>query len=122
MSTSKRAPANLGRAGKALWREVTETWTLRPDECRVLEHAARELDLLERLEAELAEGSITVRGSHNQPVVNGIVTEVRQHRAAFTSLMRFLALPDNEERAEQKATDRSDQMRKLANLRWQRGA
>ncbi|WP_028924496.1 hypothetical protein [Pseudonocardia acaciae] len=117
---SKRAPAGLGSAGRSFWKEITELYELRPDEHRVLEQAARELDLIARLEAELAEAPTMVRGSQGQLVINGMIQELRQHRSAFTSMMRFLKLPDEAEKEAQKAVDRSTEMRRIANIRHAR--
>lgn len=94
--TKPTTPKGLGAAGRALWSDVTGKYELRADEVRVLEDACRERDLIKRLEDELADASLIVKGSMGQQVVNPLVSELRQHRATCASLMRQLRLPDED--------------------------
>src|SRR4051794_28342793 len=91
-----KVPEGLATAGKALWSDVTGKYELRADELRVLEAAAFEADLINSLQASLAEAPMMVRGSMGQDVLNPVVSEVRQHRATFAALLRQLKLPDDE--------------------------
>jgi hypothetical protein len=115
------APDGLGKAGTTLWRDVAEggKYDLRPDELRLLEAACRQYDLLAMLEAalatDLADGRYKVRGSQGQDVINPLISEVRQHRMAFKSLLAGLNLPD--ENGEVEST-RSTHARKAAQSRW----
>lgn len=115
----KKAPAHLGTSARKLWREVTDTYDLRPDELRILEDACREMDLVDFLEAERSKDSFTtmVRGSQGQDVINPVFSELRQHRSALRQLLGQLKLPD-----ESGASSRSEQAREAANARWRRGA
>jgi hypothetical protein len=115
----KPAPARLGDKAKRLWSGVTDTYELRADELRVLEDACREIDLVERLEEELASASLVVKGSQGQPVANPLVQEIRQHRQVVKSLLGSLRLPDEDGRAQ---ASRSSSARDAANARWRRGA
>lgn len=114
---AKKSPAHLGSGARKLWREVTGTYELRPDELRILEDACREMDLIDFLEAErTADGfSVMVRGSQGQDVINPIFSELRQHRSALRQLLGQLKLPD-----EGGGEARSAQAREAANARWRR--
>lgn len=117
------APAKLGTKARGLWAAVTKTYDLRVDELRVLEDACREIDLIERLEGELREAKLVVKGSMGQPVANPLVQELRQHRGVLARLLAGLKLPDSEDgRAAAAAADRSSSAREAAHARWRRGA
>ena len=96
MTAKPTTPKGLGTSGAAFWRDVLAKYELRIDEQRVLEDACRERDLIARLEAELAGATLLTKGSMGQPVVNPLVSELRQHRGTFAALMRQLKLPDED--------------------------
>lgn len=108
------APKNMGAAGLDLWRKVTSQWTLRPDELRVLEDACREATLVDRIEKELSVAALMVKGSQGQWVISPLVSEVRQHRATLSSLLKQLKLPDEE----LDAGSRQTQAREAGASRW----
>ncbi|MBY0440976.1 MAG: hypothetical protein K2Q25_02375 [Mycobacteriaceae bacterium] len=110
-------PKKLQTSGAKLWRAVAAKYTLRPDELRVLEDACREADLIDQIQAGLAGEPLYMTGSMGQKVANPLFAEVRQHRATFASLMRQLALPDEESSAGG-GSPRSSAARKAANARW----
>lgn len=113
------APRGLKAAGRKLWRDVTGKFELDVDEERLLEQACRELDLIARLDAAIDgdEFELTVEGSMGQQVTNPLLTEVRQHRNTFASLVGKLSLP-----SEDGAASASSSARALAQKRWKRGA
>lgn len=112
------APAGLGPAGAALWSDITSGYGLRADELRVLEAACRQADLIVVLDEGLVGADLLVRGSQGQMVINPIISEVRQHRAALARLLAQLKLPD-EDSGEGAGTGRSSSSaRALANARW----
>lgn len=116
-----KQPTGLGAKARALWRAITTAYTLRPDELSILEDICREVDLIERLETELREGPLTVRGSMGQQVASPLVQEIRQHRAVKARLLGGLALPDEDKGNSEAA--RSQAGRELVTLRWgRRGA
>jgi hypothetical protein len=116
---STTAPTGLGSAGKALWRGIAGVYDLRADELRVLEDAASEADLVELLKVGMVDAPLTVKGSQGQEVINPLVSELRQHRATLSALLRQLKLPDE---GQSEATI-SNQARAAANARWsKRGA
>ena len=113
------SPKGLSKAGAALWADVTAVYELRPDEVRVLEDACRERDLIARLEEQLAQAELLVKGSMGQVVINPLVSELRQHRATFAALIRQLKLPDEGEGSEQGGA-LSAKNRAAAQARWAR--
>jgi len=59
-----RAPAGLGKAGRALWREVNREFGLAPHESAILIQVCRVIDRLDAIELELSGASLTVEGQH----------------------------------------------------------
>jgi hypothetical protein len=114
---SQRLPSGLGKAGRALWKSITDDNDLRPDELRMLEDAAREVDLIATMDAarEAPDFELIVRGSMGQDVINPLVAELRQHRSTVASLLKSLKLSD-----ENTAESRSASARAAANARWAR--
>ena len=112
-------PKGLTAAGGSLWADVVDKYELRPDERRILEDACRERDMIARLEASMAEAELLVKGSMGQVVINPLVSELRQHRATFASLMRQLKLPDEGEGSDQGGA-LSAKNRAAAQARWAR--
>lgn len=117
--TKPPAPAQLKAKAKRLWTDVTEAYDLRSDELRILEDACREVDIVERLEAEFRTEPTMVKGSMGQLVASPLLQELRQHRAVCARLLGMLKLPDEDGRARESV---SNNARKAANARWSRGA
>lgn len=113
-----KPPAGLQSAGMALWGQITGKYDLRADERTILEHACREVDLIESLSTALAEGDLMVKGSMGQPIVNPIVGELRQHRNTLGTLLGKLKLPDDD--TSDSAGRVSAQARAAAQARWSR--
>jgi len=111
----------FGADGSALWDEIAgnATYILRPDEERLLTLACRQLDVIAALREAFAENpDYTVLGSMKQPVINPLIQEQRQAAAGFASLMRQLGIPDDEERAKQRADKVSQEMGEKGKLSW----
>ena len=106
-----RMPARLGPEGKALWEAITTLHTdLGPDALRTLTDACREADLVQRLEDELRDAPLMVRGAQGQLVASPLLTEVRQHRSVLAALLKALRLPQTAgdgKRAEQEASEKA---------------
>ncbi|MCX4780907.1 P27 family phage terminase small subunit [Streptomyces sp. NBC_01264] len=113
-------PVGLGLQGSRLWKVITEENDLRTDELRVLEDACREVDLIERMHAELQDAQLVVKGSMGQDVANPLVQELRQHRALVARLLAALKLQDDEAGEERDRRARSSQARQAALVRWGR--
>lgn len=116
---TKRTPNKLGTKAAQFWRDTTKTYDLSPAELLILEGACREIDIVERMERELDGADLVVAGSMGQDTAHPLLAEVRQHRAAFGSMIKQLALPDAEEPP---SSARSRQAQAAANARWSRGA
>ncbi|GGG70400.1 hypothetical protein GCM10011374_38670 [Kocuria dechangensis] len=89
---NRRAPRNLGRAGKAFWRRVLDDYELSPAEEAVLVEACRVMDTLERLEGEAAEQPLTEMSPQGR-VVNPLLREARMQRQTLDRLVRSLGIP-----------------------------
>jgi hypothetical protein len=89
---------------------------LRPDELAVLVTACRTADTITRLEDELGDGPLMVAGSKGQEVVHPAVVELRLQRAAVASLLRQLAIPDDESGWDNLTA--SQRARRAAHARW----
>jgi hypothetical protein len=119
-ATKRDRPAGLGEDGGRLWDAITGEYQLRPDELQLLVDAAREVDLIDRMQAELTSAALVVKGSYGQPAPNPLLTEVRQHRATLGGLLRQLKLPDSPAGLARKAGHVTEQARAAANARWGR--
>lgn len=120
MPTDAKIPAKLGTEGRRLWSEIVDRYDLRPDEIRVLADACREADIVERLELELRDAPLMVKGSQGQLVASPLVSEVRQHRTVVAALLKALHLPDTDSQGAQKAQKDSEAARAAARARWDR--
>lgn len=109
------APKGLGLEARRLWRGTLKDFDLGPAELRILEDACREVELIERLEAELQGADLVVIGSRHQPVVNPLIQEIRQHRGVLKQLLGALRLPDDADSASWDGLSASDRGRRLAN-------
>ncbi|MDQ4213267.1 hypothetical protein [Microbacterium capsulatum] len=128
MTKPLRAPAGLGTAGRALWRQIATDWAenaVIPDarEHRLLADACHEADVLALLQAELdtaaASGSLTTRGSMGQLITHPHVAEARRSRAQIAANLRQIQLDVPEAKADgPKYRSRSEQARAAANARW----
>lgn len=114
---NEKPPTRLSAKSRRLWTEITGAYELRVDELRVLEDSCREIDLIERMEAEQRDLPLVVKGSQGQDVAAPLVQELRQHRATLARLLLQLRLPD-----EDAGAGRSSAGRELAMSRWTRGA
>jgi len=88
-----KAPAGLDRAGRSLWRRLTEELEFEPRELAVLEQACRQADAIAALDRVIKDRGIEVRGSKGQPRLNPAVAEARQARMALARLLDTLDLP-----------------------------
>jgi len=92
--TALKAPAGLGKAGRAQWSAIAGSYELRPDEVTVLEDACRTSDMLEALtEAWVGDGSpMTTKGSMGQLVIHPLIAEMDKHRKSRASFLKQLEL------------------------------
>lgn len=87
-------PKGLAPRGRKVWKEIVDGYELRADELDTLEDICREIDLIDKLEADLDGADLMVTGSQGQDVANPLISEIRQHRATKKSLWAGLKLPD----------------------------
>ena len=113
-------PEGLGQGGTAFWRSVMRTYELSPSEVATLEQCCRQLDLIARLDAELAGSPVVVEGSMGQARVHPLVGVVAEARRTLDVLQRSLALPMPDEDIGRR---RAPQQVAAAQARWraQRG-
>ena len=116
---ASRAPAGLGKAGRAQWSSIAGAYKLRPDEFSVLEDVCRTTDMLTALtEAWVEDGSpMTTSGSMGQLVIHPLIPEIDKHRKSRAGFFRQLHLPDGDE------VPAANQHRSAAVAKWSaRGA
>lgn len=119
-STSKpRAPAGLGTAAARFWRDAVGQYSFRLDELITLKQACREIDLIEKMEEQLATAaSLITAGSMGQDAPHALLGEIRQHRALLNQQLKALGMAD----AASVAGHRSAQARAAAQARWSSGS
>lgn len=116
---AQRAPAGLGKAGRHLWRRITDGLRLRADELVLLEAACRTADDLAELEAALREAQPVVTGSMGQERAHPLYAEVRASREALRRLLGSLNVPEAEGLgSEWDGLTASSRARKAARARW----
>ncbi len=96
------------------------TGELRADHLRILQDACREADLIDDLEHSLIGEPKTVLGSQHQMVIHPIISELRQHRATLSTLLRALRLADTDTSAVDASRAATVSAIGLARARWDR--
>lgn len=117
-----KPPPSLAETGRALWIEVMKSYDLRADELRTLEDACAASDMLHELMqawSDLGRPYIT-KGSMGQEVEHPLIGSIDKQRKARQAFLRQLRLPDDAEKIEQSAGERSSAARAAANARWSR--
>lgn len=94
MSKVPRPPKRLDTAGRALWRDVVKVYELTDLELRLLTEVCATADVIDQLDAVVAEEGVVTVGSRDQRVTHPAVTELRMQRVTFGRLLGQLALPD----------------------------
>ncbi len=89
---TKKAPAGLDAAGRVLWAAVTRDYELSAHELAILTEAARTVDLLTRLEAEVIEHGAVVESPQGRRA-NPAAVEARQQRITLARLLAALRIP-----------------------------
>ena len=92
-------PPGLGAAGRQFWRGLADRFDLESHEQRLLLEAARCVDLLDALQADIDTVGTTVEGPQGVKT-NPSVVEARQQRVVLARLVAALGIPvDDEEDA-----------------------
>lgn len=115
VSTARRSPTGLGKAGRSLWRDVMDSYELSPVEKALLAQACKVVDLLDRADGELADADLTVLGSTGQPRTHPLVSATAEQRRVLDVLLRGLALPMPDETNGRR---RSPAAQSAAQARW----
>lgn len=98
----RMVPEGLGRAGTALYSDVSGRFELAGHELELLAQAARTADLCEVLEALVAHEGPVVRTASGTPRVNPVVVELRQQRVTLSRIVAALRVPDDPDAGERK--------------------
>ena len=88
-----RVPGGLGPAGRAFWRKIVAVYELSPAEMALLARACRTLDVLARIDRELAAGGLVVTGSTGQPRANPLLASQAEQARVLETLIRGMSLP-----------------------------
>lgn len=111
------APRELDPVAAQFRQDILDKYELTIAELRILEEIVCEIDLIERMQEELAGGGeLTAYGSMGQLVAHPIVQEIRQHRSTLDKLIKSLNLPEEDPAAA--AGTRSESARDRARKRW----
>lgn len=92
-----RPPAELRKAGRALWRAVTSAYELEEHERGLLLEMARSVDQLDRLAAVVAAEGEMIADRFGEPKIHPALVESRQLRIAYARLSAALRLPAGDE-------------------------
>lgn len=104
--TCRAAAARRRRSGRTVSQNVTETRSARflrsiresfeaaALEQPLLDEAARVLDRIDELAAELRASGLVDRGSKGQPRVSPLVAELRHQQTVLTRMLSALIVPD----------------------------
>jgi hypothetical protein len=98
---------------------MNETYEFDYEKLTLLEQAAHEVDLIERLQEQIDnDPTLIARGSQGQPVSSPAVGAIKEHRALLLALTKGLDLPSED--ADSGKMSRSEAGRKAAMARWGR--
>ena len=116
-----RAPSGLGKSGRDFWRSVVAVYVLAPAEVLSLARACKTVDLLDEVDAAIADYGVVASGSRGQPVPNRLLMARCELERSLDMLIRSLALPMPDEAAGRR---RSPSAAAAAQARWRdhRGA
>jgi P27 family predicted phage terminase small subunit len=90
---SRRAPADLGAAGRRLWREVLGVYELSPAEAETLRQACATIDQLAAIDEAVRDGGVVAEGSMGQLRANPLLGVAADLRRTLSVLLRDMALP-----------------------------
>jgi hypothetical protein len=88
-----RAPEGLASAGRALWRKILAVYELSPPELALLAQACKTVDVLSRIDRELAGAGLVVKGSTGQQRAHPLLASRADQARTLEILIRGMALP-----------------------------
>lgn len=95
-SRKPSAPRGSGAAGKRLWSSIVDEFELDEHELSILVQAARTVDVLESLDAQVRREGPIVSSSQGDRA-NPALVEARQQRITLARLLTVLRLPNGDE-------------------------
>lgn len=112
-----RRPAGLGARGRALWRQVHQSYLLDPVEVELLQQLCATVDRCDAIAAELKDAPLMTFGSMNQPRVNPLLGALREEEKMMDRLASSLGVSMPNHAGVSKGSGHS---RKAAQARWSR--
>jgi hypothetical protein len=97
---------------------ILAEYELSPAESVLLDQAAAIVDVLERLNEQIAAESLTASGSTGQTVAAPLLAAQRAHAETLSKLLGAVAIPAADESEGRSSTSKSAQ--KAALIRWSR--
>jgi hypothetical protein len=86
-------PDGIGPAGRAFCRRIWAIYDLAPAEVALLARACRVIDLLARMDRQLAAEKLIVKGSTGQPRANPLLAASAEQARTLEGLVRAMCLP-----------------------------
>jgi hypothetical protein len=118
LTETPRPPAGLKSRGRGLWKQVLTSYKLDAGEMQLLGELCRAVDLIDTLDAEIAEGGLLITGSRGQVArSNPLLLDLREVQKLVSRLVNELALPVAGETV---GVRRNPQQRQAAKQRWSR--
>lgn len=117
MTEKPRPPAELGRDGRALWRDTLRQFELSAPELALLRQLCQTVDELAAFKSALAEDGPYITGAAGQRKVNPMVAALVNHRKMADQLVVALALPVEGESVGRR---RSAAAKQSADARWRK--
>ena len=88
-----RVPDGVGPAGRTFWKKITSTYELSLGELALLVRVCKTLDLVARIDRELAGAALLVPGSTGQMRANPLLEAKVAQERVLELLVRGLGLP-----------------------------
>ena len=112
-----KPPKGLGSAGERTWRAilaaVDESFELDERDLLLLREAARQADLIDRLEHAIASDGVGAVGGKGQPRISGVVSALVQARALFARLLAQIEIEPPAVRTGHLSGRQRDRLRRL---------
>jgi hypothetical protein len=109
-------PRGLAAGGRAKWRECHQKYLFTPSETAILARICLKIDVLARLDAELAASTVVVAGSRGQPVPSPLLSEMRLQEAILAKLCKQLNLPDDTSRVAPRKSRRRSRLASVQHM------
>jgi phage terminase small subunit len=91
-SQNPRPPTGLAARGRALWRQIHQSYVLDAVECELLHQLCAVLDRCDQIQAELKGQPLMTSGSVGQPRVNPLLSALREEEKMVDRLASSLSV------------------------------